>query len=157
MAALQCFLLTAEACMLDISAGQQLHSGAGDAGCTVRGGQRQQPAVPFRMCKRVLVGSRTPTDGVLASVRQMLPAASIKLSYAMTEVASSMTFCTLTTGVLSAVAASSSHLPAAAGPLPAAAAVCVGRPAPGVELDVQPTAGLPPGAFLLHLHDRQHS
>lgn len=100
----------------------------------------------FACVKRVLVGGGTPTDVVLSSVRQMLPAASIKLSYAMTEAASSMTFCTLATGVSSVAAVSSPQLPTA-GPLPAAAAVCVGRPAPGVELDVQPTAGLPPGAF----------
>ena len=100
----------------------------------------------FEGVKRVLVGGGTPTDGVLHSVRQMLPAASIKLSYAMTEAASSMTFRTLATGVSPAVGASTRPPPA--GQLPAAAAaVCVGRPAPGVELDVQPIAGLPPGAF----------
>ena len=108
----------------------------------------QQRAFPH--VKRVLVGGGTPTDGVLKSVRQMLPAASIKLSYAMTEAASSMTFRTLATGHPS-VAAGASTRPPPAGPLPAAAVVCVGRPAPGVELDVQPAAGLPPGAFLLHL------
>jgi acyl-CoA synthetase (AMP-forming)/AMP-acid ligase II len=110
----------------------------------------------FAGVKRVLVGGGTPTDAVLKSVRQMLPAASIKLSYAMTEAASSMTFRTLATGVSPIPATSSTHLPAAEA-LPAAAAVCVGRPAPGVELDVQSTAGLPPGACLLHLHSRQHS
>ena len=52
----------------------------------------------FAGVKRVLVGGGTPTDGVLDSICQMLPAASIKLSYAMTEAALSMTFHTLVTG-----------------------------------------------------------
>lgn len=107
-------------------------------------GSSQQHA--FAGVKWALTGGGTPTDGVLNSVRQMLPAASIKLSYAMTEAASSMTFHKLTTGWDSSAAAVSSPQLPAAGPLAAAAVVCVGRPAPGVELDVQHTADLPAGA-----------
>jgi acyl-CoA synthetase (AMP-forming)/AMP-acid ligase II len=100
----------------------------------------------FAHVRRVLIGGGTPGDGLLHSVRQLFPAASIKLSYAMTEAASSMTFRTLATGGPT-FAADASAQPPATEPLPAAA-VCVGRPAPGVELDVQHAAGLPPGAFL---------
>jgi hypothetical protein len=112
-------------------------------------GSSQQHA--FAGVKWALTGGGMPADGVLNSVRQMLPAASIKLSYAMTEAAWSMTFHKFATGDSSAAAVSSPQLPPA-GPLPAAAAVCVGRPAPGVELDVQHTAAcLQVPAILLHL------
>lgn len=109
--------------------------------CEIAGQQLVFPHV-----RQVLVGGGTPADGILHSVCRMFPAASIRLSYAMTEACTSMTFRIITAG--SQLLPPQRQPPALDGHQLNTSAVCVGRPAAGVEVDIQQGDGLPPGSWV---------
>lgn len=102
------------------------------------------PQRAFKTVQRVLFGGGTPTDAVLERIGTMFPAATLTLSYAMTEACSTMTLCTI------AGERQPQHQPAAVGQQQQQSqAVCVGWPVPGVEIDVQQGDGLSAGRWTI--------
>lgn len=103
--------------------------------CDAAGQQRA-----FTTVQRVLFGGGTPTDAVLERIGAMFPAATLTLSYAMTEACSTMTLRTI------AGDRQLQHQVTAVGQQQQQSqAVCVGWPVPGGEIDIQQGDGLPAG------------
>jgi acyl-activating enzyme 14 len=119
---------------------QDIVTAAGAAADGVQQQQQQQQQQQLSSLRRVLVGAGGMSQQLQQAVTALFPNAQLSTAYGMTEGSSSITFISLPQQQQLMAAAAAGGAAAAA-----AAGVCVGWPAPGIAVKIQPAAAAAAG------------